>query len=96
MTIDESNVDSALLLKKYVRDKRMLEVSEIQKLLENSEVITKILAEPYRTDTFTGLRKLEFLLIELSEIPYFERMEQVLQQRKRRCTAIQITLKVFH
>ncbi|WP_413537445.1 hypothetical protein [Enterococcus malodoratus] len=77
MTIDESNVDSALLLKKYVRDKRMLEVSEIQKLLENSEVITKILAEPYRTDTFTGLRKLEFLLIELSEIPYFEGLEQV-------------------
>lgn len=74
---NDLKLDSALKLKKMVRNKQSLEFSEIENLLENSEVITNILAEPFRTDTFTGLRKLEFLLTELSEIPYFERLDQV-------------------
>lgn len=77
MINEKQTLDTALQLKKAVRDQRSIESAEIQSFLENSEVIAKILAEPFRTDTFTGLRKLEFLLIELSEIPYFERLDQV-------------------
>lgn len=74
---ENSKIDSALQLKKYVRNQQLSNTAEIQSYLENSEIIAKILAEPYRTDTFTGLRKLEFLLVELSEIPYFDHLDQV-------------------
>lgn len=77
MINEETQLDSALQLKKYVRDIGCPESADIQHCLENSAVIAKILAEKIRTDTFTGLRKLEFLLAELSEIPFFERLETV-------------------
>lgn len=71
----ESHVDSALHLKKLVRENHCPESSEIMDYLKHSEIITRILSESIRTDTFTGLRKLEFLLAELSEIPFFERLD---------------------
>lgn len=77
MINEETQLDSALQLKKYVRDIGCPESADIQLCLENSTVIAKILAEKIRTDTFTGLRKLEFLLAELSEISFFERLETV-------------------
>lgn len=39
-------------------------------------MIERLLAAEYQTDKFTGLRKLEFLLVELSEIPYTIRLEK--------------------
>lgn len=75
MVKEENNLDSALQLKKAFRENSAL--TNVQWYLENSEITTQILAENYRTDTFTGLRKLEFLLTELSEIPFFEQLEKV-------------------
>ena len=43
---NDLKLDSALKLKKMVRNKQLLELSEIENLLENSEVVTKILAVP--------------------------------------------------
>ncbi|MGG5373011.1 hypothetical protein [Enterococcus sp. AZ196] len=77
MIFNEAELDSALQLKKAVRAQTSLESAEIHSYLDKSEIIAAILAAPYRTDTFTGLRKLEFLLAELSEIPAFECLDQV-------------------
>lgn len=79
MTNEAKAIDSALQLKQFFRnnDFELPASSEIQAKLEESAIITKILAESYRTDTFTGLRKLEFLLAELSEIPFFETLAPV-------------------
>lgn len=62
-------LDSALILKKLARTEK-LSSYEITDLLQYSKVIKGILNEPFRLDNFTGLRKLSFLLLELSEIPY--------------------------
>lgn len=75
MENEEQSLDTALQLKKVVRDNS--DFLPIHASLENSTVIAKLLAEKYRTDTFTGLRKLEFLLAELSEIPFFSQLEKV-------------------
>lgn len=75
MVKEEVKLDAALQLKQAVRAND--ESINVQWYLENSNIIKRILAENYRTDTFTGLRKLEFLLAELSEIPFFERLEKV-------------------
>jgi hypothetical protein len=62
-------MDTALLLKKRLRTER-LPLKDIQDLLNRSEIVEKLLHQAARTDTFTGLRKIEFRLIELSEIPH--------------------------
>ncbi|MHC5372544.1 hypothetical protein ACYSNU_01945 [Enterococcus sp. LJL120] len=77
--MENKTLDSALILKKIVRDSsdKKLDDQEIFALLANSKLIQEILSAKFRTDTFTGIRKIEFLLAELSEIPYFERLPEV-------------------
>lgn len=69
-------MDTALILKKKLRCGEKLSLEQVDSLLKKSELIETIFNENYRTDIFTGLRKLEFLLTELSEIPYTIRLEK--------------------
>ncbi|MGX2946371.1 hypothetical protein [Enterococcus alishanensis] len=77
--LENTPLDSALILKQKYRSLRAAELDEkeILKLLTESTLIQEILSDKHRTDTFTGLRKIEFLLAELSEIPYFEKLPEV-------------------
>ncbi|MHC5227327.1 hypothetical protein ACYSNW_03495 [Enterococcus sp. LJL99] len=69
-------MDTALILKRKKRDGEKLTEEQIGSLLHDSSIIEKIISETYRTNTFTGLRKLEFLLTELSEIPITIKLEK--------------------
>ncbi|MBP1041428.1 hypothetical protein I6N95_10465 [Vagococcus sp. BWB3-3] len=62
-------MDTALILKKKRRLGETISKTQIDALLGRSKVVEAIVNADYRTDRFTGLRKLEFLLTELSEIP---------------------------
>lgn len=62
-------MDTALQLKQRLRTETLSDTT-IQRLLLSSELVSKLLHQQVRTDTFTGLRKLEFRLLELSEIPF--------------------------
>ncbi len=62
-------MDSALKLKIDIRNGVSLSDGDIKERLLQSKIVERLLTESYRLDTFTGLRKLEFLLIELSVIP---------------------------
>lgn len=69
-------MDSALILKKAVRNGEIqtLDDSQVRELLVKPEIITKVLAQDYLLDTFTGIRKQKFSLASLSEIPYAEKL----------------------
>lgn len=70
--------DSALLLKKRVDRGEVLADDDIQSLLEQSELVRRLSADiKARPDTFAGLRAYEWRLLELSHIPYANRLEQV-------------------
>ncbi|MGM0212804.1 hypothetical protein [Enterococcus sp. AZ109] len=59
-------VDSALVLKMRNRKEELSE-AEIRDLLNQSKVINGILLEKFRVDKFTGVRKLAFMLLKLSD-----------------------------
>jgi hypothetical protein len=70
--------DSALFLKKAYDKGDKITVKEAQKMLEQSELIKKLLETPKRNpDTFVGIRAYEWRLLELSEIPYTHTLEKV-------------------
>lgn len=62
-------MDPALLLKKRAREE-VIAPEEAFALLRKSELVQALISQNYRLNLFTGVRKLEFLLIELSEIPF--------------------------
>ena len=75
-------MDTALTLKKRLRSEQLSE-AVIQDLLNRSEIVNQLLNQKVRIDTFTGLRKMEFRLIELSEIPHaleLEKAQELLEQ----------------
>ncbi|GAX46422.1 hypothetical protein [Pseudolactococcus reticulitermitis] len=59
-------MDTALSLKQRLRTEDLSEVVT-QDLLNRSEIVNQLLNQKVRIDTFTGLRKMEFRLIELQE-----------------------------
>lgn len=65
----EQKVDSGLLLKQRNRQEELC-MKEIKELLNNSTVIKGVLQGNFRLDKFTGVRKLSFQLLEISEIPF--------------------------
>jgi hypothetical protein len=70
--------DSALTLKKAYDTGEKISISEAQKMLEQSELISKLLETPKRNpDTFVGIRAYEWRLLELSEIPFTNTLEKV-------------------
>lgn len=70
--------DSALLLKKSYDQGEKLDAKKIQKMLENSELVKKLLDPPKRPPkTFAGLRNYMWRLLELSEIPYIQTLDKV-------------------
>jgi len=72
------NEDSALLLKKAYEKGEKITIKEAQKMLEQSDLISKLLEPPKRPPTtFVGVRALEWRLLELSEIPFTNTLEKV-------------------
>ncbi len=72
------NKDSALSLKKAYEKGENITIKEAQKMLEQSEVIKKLLETPKRSpNTFVGIRAYEWRLLELSEIPFTSTLEKV-------------------
>jgi len=70
--------DSALSLKKAYEKGEKVAKKEAQKMLEQSELINKLLETPKRSpDTFVGIRTYEWRLLELSEIPFTNTLEKV-------------------
>ncbi|MFX1320541.1 MAG: hypothetical protein ACFFAQ_02745 [Promethearchaeota archaeon] len=70
--------DSALSLKKAYEKGENVPMKEAQKMLEQSELISKLLETPKRSpDTFVGIRAYEWRLLELSEIPFTKTLEKV-------------------
>jgi len=70
--------DSALSLKKTYEKGVNISLEETQKMLEQSELINKLLATPERSpNTFAGLRGYMWRLLELSEIPFTNTLEKV-------------------
>jgi len=70
--------DSALTLKKAYEKGEKITLEEAQKMLEQSELITKLLDTPKRPPvTFVGIRAYEWRLLELSEIPFTYTIEKV-------------------
>ncbi|MFX0012716.1 MAG: hypothetical protein ACFE9R_20565, partial [Candidatus Hermodarchaeota archaeon] len=70
--------DSALSLKKSYERGDNITISEAQKMLEQSELLTKLLTTPERkTNTFVGLRNYLWRLLEISEIPFSHTLEKV-------------------
>lgn len=64
-------IDPALTLKKDFDQGTNVSIQEAKKILNESELINKLLAEPkQKPRTFVGLRAYEWRLLELSEIPY--------------------------
>ncbi|MFX1479526.1 MAG: hypothetical protein ACFFCI_15495 [Promethearchaeota archaeon] len=72
------NEDSALTLKKIYDKGEEITVKEAQKMLDQSELIKRLLETPKRSpDTFVGIRGYEWLLLELSEIPFTGTLKNV-------------------
>jgi hypothetical protein len=70
--------DVALTLKKKVEQGQEISIKEAQKLLNQSELVIKLLEDPKRgPDTFVGIRGYEWRLLELSEIPFTYTLEKV-------------------
>lgn len=70
--------DSALSLKKAHDKGEIITIKEAQNILEQSELIYKLLEEPKRSpNTFVGIRAYEWRLLELSEIPFTHTLEKV-------------------
>ncbi len=70
--------DSALTLKKAYENRENIPIKKAQKMLEQSELINKLLENPKRRpDTFVGIRAYEWRLLELSEIPFTNTLEKV-------------------
>ena len=70
--------DSALTLKKAYEKGENIPIEEAQKMLEQSELMNKLLETPKRSpNTFSGLRAYEWRLLELSEIPFTHTLEKV-------------------
>lgn len=75
-------IDSGLLLKQRNRQEELC-IEEIKELLNNSEVIKGVLQGNFQLDKFTGVRKLSFQLLEISEIPFvflLSEAQELLQQ----------------
>jgi hypothetical protein len=70
--------DSALTLKKAYEKGENITIEEAQKMLEQSELMKKLL-EPLKRPpiTFVGIRALEWRLLELSEIPFTNTLKTV-------------------
>ena len=70
--------DSALSLKKAYEKGEDITIKEAQQILEQSELVNKLLTTPERSpNTFVGLRAYEWRLLELSEIPFASTLEKV-------------------
>lgn len=70
--------DSALSLKKKYEKGEIIPIKEAQKMLEQSELVKKLLEIPERSpNTFVGLRAYLWRLLELSEIPFSSTLEKV-------------------
>jgi hypothetical protein len=70
--------DPALLLKKKYDKGEKVFPKEVQELLNQSELITKLLETPTRASiTFVGLRNYMWRLMELSEIPFTHTLRRV-------------------
>lgn len=70
--------DSALTLKKVHEKGEDIPIKEAQKMLEQSELIDKLLTTPkQRPSTFVGLRSYMWRLLELTEIPFTYTFEKV-------------------
>lgn len=69
--------DSALTLKIDYERGDTITIKDAQKLLEQSELINKLLTPPKRgPNTFVGLRVYMWRLLELSEIPFTNTLEE--------------------
>ncbi|MFX1489673.1 MAG: hypothetical protein ACFFBI_11025 [Promethearchaeota archaeon] len=72
------NEDSALTLKKIYDKGEEITVKKAQKMLDQSELIKRLLETPKRSpDTFVGIRGYEWRLLELSEIPFAGTLKKV-------------------
>ncbi|MFX1457257.1 MAG: hypothetical protein ACFFDB_17970 [Promethearchaeota archaeon] len=72
------NEDSALILKKAYDKGEDLSKNKVQTMLEESELIKKLITTPERrSNTFAGLRNYMWRLLELCEIPYTYTLEKV-------------------
>ena len=70
--------DPALILKKKYDKGEKVSPKEVQELLNQSELITKLLETPTRAPiTFVGLRNYMWRLMELSEIPFTYTLRRV-------------------
>jgi hypothetical protein len=70
--------DSALILKKKYENGEKIPLQEVQKLLNQSVLVNKLLETPTRPpDTFVGLRNYMWRLVELSEIPFVYKLGKV-------------------
>ncbi len=70
--------DSALSLKKSYDKGEDITIREAQKMLEQSELVDKLLETPKRIpNTFVGIRAYEWRLLELCEIPFTHTLEKV-------------------
>jgi hypothetical protein len=70
--------DLALTLKKTYDKGVSLALKEVQTMLEESELVKKLLEPPkMRPETFVGIRTYEWRLLELSEIPFTNTLETV-------------------
>ncbi|QTL97908.1 hypothetical protein GM661_07890 [Iocasia frigidifontis] len=71
-------IDPALTLKKDFDQGKNISIKKVKKILNESELINKLLAEPkQKPRTFVGLRAYEWRLLELSEIPYTYTLNKV-------------------
>jgi hypothetical protein len=70
--------DSALILKKAQDIGEKITIERAQELLEQSELISKLIETPKRSpNTFAGLRGYMWRLLELTEIPFARILEKV-------------------
>ncbi|MHA1915401.1 MAG: hypothetical protein ACW986_07520 [Promethearchaeota archaeon] len=70
--------DSALALKKSFENGEEIPFKKAQELLDQSELITKLIGPPKRSpNTFAGLRAYMWRLLELCEIPFTYKLETV-------------------
>jgi hypothetical protein len=68
--------DSALFLKKSYEKGKTVSEKEARKMLEQSELIRRLLIEPKQNpNTFVGIRAYEWRLLELSQIPFTHTLE---------------------
>ena len=70
--------DSALSLKKAYDKGESITIKEAQKMLEQSELLGKLLTTPERSPTtFVGIRNYLWRLLEITEIPFTHTLEKV-------------------